>query len=135
MTDPDAIRCCLRALADAQVTHFLPLLYKVNARPSRSTPRLDLKVYGSDRGKDAAYLVLSVEVFREDNIGITWSVRLDALPDRVGVSGGVERDDDDDVHEVFVRSESAVTATEAADAIARIAAQVCEQVSYIESST
>ena len=67
-------------------------------------------------------LTLAVFAWREDNIGITWSVRLDALPDRVDVSGGVERDDGDGVHEVFVRSESAITATEAADAIGRIAA-------------
>jgi hypothetical protein len=135
MPEPDAIRCLLRALANAQVTHFLPLLYKVRERKTRSTAQLNLNILRSDRGKDAAYLVLYVDVTREDSTVVTWSVRLDALPDRVDVSGGVELHDDDGSREVFGRSESAATAIQAAEAIARIAPAVCEQVSYVEPSS
>ena len=135
MTEPDAIRCFLRALANAQVAHFLPLLYKIRERKTRSTPQLNVNILRSDRGKDAADLVLYVEVTREDSTVVTWSVRLDVLPDRVDVSGSVELHDDNGSRELFRRSESAATAIQTAEAIARIAPAVCEQVRHVEPSS
>jgi len=134
-SDSDAVRLCLRAFADAQATQFLSLWGKLSQRAGRPIPPIQFHIYPSDVGRDAAYVVLAAEASRTDGLQITWSVRLNASPERLEVSGGIEVTDDDGSREVFGRTETTTNSAQAAEFLARLSAEVCAQDGYLERPT
>jgi len=133
IVEPDAIRCCLRALAQAQATYFYRLWTDLYGKPMRAGPRLQFQIGRSDAGGDSAFVTLFVDAAREDSREVTWAVELFASSDRLDVSCYVGVNDDDGFHKVFDRSASTTLAREAADAIDRLAAEVCAQGQYIQA--
>ena len=131
----DAIRQCLRSFADAQVAEFYPLWNRINQRLGRIVTPVQFHIHRSDVGRDAAYVVLAVDVPRADGAQITWSVRLNASPEQLEVVGGVEVTDDEGSHELFSRKAIATTADQAAKLITTFSAEVCSQDEYAELPT
>jgi hypothetical protein len=124
-TDADAVRYCLRAFADAQVTQFYPLWNRINQKVGRIIAPVQFRIYRSDSGRDAAYIVLGVEFSRTDGTQIGWSVRLNASADQMEVSAGVELTDDDGNRELFGRKAIAASAPQAAEFIMAFSAEIC----------
>src|SRR5260221_11107935 len=101
-SDSDAVRLCLRAFADAQATQFLSLWGKLSQRAGRPIPPIQFHIYPSDVGRHVAYVKLAAEASRTDGLQITCSVRFNASPELLEVSGRIEVTVNDGSCEDFV---------------------------------
>jgi len=128
------IRQCLRAFADAQVTHFGVLWNKLFQRVGRRVHHTGIRVYRSDLGRDAAYVVLFVEASRSNGEDVSWSVGLNVSSERMEIAGRVEVTGDDGTRELFGHTEITSDCAQAAEFIACLSAEVCAQDRYMEDS-
>src|SRR5262245_37654476 len=97
---PEDFRVVFRALAEAKAGPFQDLYVSLPwTRPT--IPKSDFDIFRMADSQDAR-VVVGVDAWRPDGIGVMWSVRLDVASSKFEVSAGVEiTDEDGNVDEVF----------------------------------
>ena len=125
MSDVDALRNVLRALAEVRGGPFYSLYVDLSYRYKDTVPtNIGFRI---DRAADNlnARLVVAVSITRPDGIGICWSVSLQTSAESLHITASVASSDDHGWREVFERSANTTDSQQAANLIRMFANEVC----------